>query len=82
MSCVSNSVNSEQDKIRRVKKNACATNQYHSKSANGQDAVPASGLHDCGTTLGSGLDQAALPCCAISWILISCEPGYGAPSSI
>lgn len=33
-------------------------------------------------TLGSGLDQAALPCCAISWILISCEPGYGAPSSI
>ena len=33
-------------------------------------------------TLGSGLGQAALPCCAIPWILISCEPGYGAPSSI
>ena len=30
-------------------------------------------------TLGSGLDQAALLCCAVSWILISCESGYGAP---
>lgn len=30
-------------------------------------------------TLGSGLDQAALPCCAVSWILTSCESGYGDP---